>query len=122
MPTLLKPDRLSVRNIFSTDIDCALEEWPPDDRRCVRICLYLVIGWDNDCGTNDFHLAVITNDLRRHTERRQHSTMYIDEFDWPKLKNSILHVIAKCERLTWDESVDELRKRFAWEYEGMAGT
>ena len=117
-----RPDRLSLRGIFSVDINCDLEDWQPDDRRRVRIEILLSLGWDDDPWADDFYVSCVTNDLRRQSHTKTRGAIFIDSFDWSNVRESIVHIIAKCERVSWDESLVELRKCFRWEYEGMAGT
>ena len=99
-----------------------LEQWEPSNPRSVALAMCLAIGWDDDTGTNDFRVHVVTNDLRSHLPRRSAAWVYVDVFEWQSVLASLLDVMRKCERATWDDSVQELRKCFDWEYEGMAGT
>lgn len=97
-----------------------LEQWQPINPRSVALSLCLHIGWDDHDANNLFYLSVVTDDLRPHFPRSS-AQVYVHTFDWDSLLLSILKIIKKCERDTWEASVDELRKRFDWEYEGMAG-
>jgi hypothetical protein len=116
---LLKPDRIEVLDIYSGDTGgCTLESWRPPDPRRVHICLYVVLGWNGAATGDDFVVEVMTRDLRLSSKRGQ-NTIYVDEFDGLTIRNSILHIVAKCERDTENESWVELRKRFAWEYESI---
>jgi hypothetical protein len=99
-----------------------LGNWKPQNPRSVALRLILQIGWDDDPGPDDFTVYCITNDLRDAFKINSRATIYCEEFEWPKIKESILNILKKCERATWDESVKQLRKRFDWEYEGYAGT
>ncbi|MCV9963454.1 immunity 8 family protein [Pararhizobium sp. BT-229] len=99
-----------------------LEQWEPADPRSVALFLTLAIGWDNDPGADNFAFRLITNALRDRLGKKLGSDIYVEEFDWPSVRHSILNILRKCERPTWDESLANLRKRFDWEYEGMAGT
>jgi hypothetical protein len=98
-----------------------LEQWQPANPRSVALNFGLHIGWDNDIGSDFFDIYVVSNDLRAYFPRSS-AQIYVDTFDWDSLLLSILNILKKCERDTWDASVNELRKRFKWEYEGMAGT
>jgi hypothetical protein len=44
--------------------------------------------------------------------------LVIDPYDWPSLHDTLLQRVASCERSTWVESLDRLRTKFFWEYEG----
>jgi len=99
-----------------------LDNWKPQNPRSVALRLILQIGWDDDPGEDDFTVYCITNELRDAFKLNTRSVIYCEEFEWPKIKENILNILKKCERATWHESVKQLRKRFDWEYEGMAGT
>ncbi len=99
-----------------------LEQWEPVDPRRVALEMTLAIGWDNDSGTNNFAFRLVTNALRERLGKQLRSDIYVEDFNWPSVRQSILNILRKCERPTWDESLVNLRKRFDWEFEGMAGT
>lgn len=99
-----------------------LQQWKPSNPRSVALSICLAIGWDDDIGTNNFHVHVVTRDLRSRLPRRSTAWVFVDVFEWQSVLASLLNILRKCERATWDDSVQELRKRFDWEYEGMAGT
>ncbi len=103
------------------DAEEILEQWEPANPGSVALYLNLAIGWDNDPGADNFAFRLITNALRDRLRERLRSDIYVEEFDWPSVKQSMLNILRKCERPTWDESLANLRKRFDWEYEGMAG-
>lgn len=98
-----------------------LEQWKPVNPRSVALGICLAIGWDDDVGADDFNLYVATNDLRPQYHRRSNAWVFVDVFEWHGVLVSLLNILRKCERATWDDSLQELRKRFDWEYEGMAG-
>lgn len=99
-----------------------LEQWEPANPRSVALAICLSIGWDTDAGADDFTFYVVTNDMRSYLPRRSNAWVYVDVFEWSEVLGSIRNILEKCERATWSDSVRELRKRFDWEYEGMAGT
>ena len=99
-----------------------LEEWAPKNPRSVALALCLSIGWDDDNGTDDFFVYVVTNDLRARLPRLSNAWLYVDVFNWRDILMSLFKILKKCERGTWNDSVEQLRRRFDWEYEGMAGT
>lgn len=99
-----------------------LEQWEPANPRSVALAMCLAIGWDDDVGADYFRINVVTNDLRSHLPRRSNAWVFVDVFEWHDVLASLLNILGKCERGTWEDSVRELRKRFDWEYEGMAGT
>lgn len=99
-----------------------LEQWEPANPRSVALAMCLTIGWDDDVGADDFRVYVVTSDLRSSLPRRSNAWVYVDVFKWHDVLASLLNILVKCERGTWDDSVRELRRCFDWEYEGMAGT
>lgn len=104
-----------------TDYQHFLRSWQPGDPRQVALLLGLQIGWDDEESSDLFYLSVITDELRPQFSRRAEATIFVAVFEWEKVLVSILKIIRKCERRTWDESCNELRKRFEWEYEGIPG-
>lgn len=114
-------EEMRSRNIAMVEEE-NLDNWKPQNPRSVALRLILQIGWDDDPGSNDFDVYCITNDLRDAIKMKSRAVIYCEEFEWSKIKESILNILKKCEGPTWDESVEKLRKKFIWEYEGMAGT
>ncbi|HLP66950.1 MAG TPA: Imm8 family immunity protein [Rhizobium sp.] len=94
-----------------------LQQWEPVNPRSVALTMCLEIGWDDDAGADDFNVYVVTNDLRSHFPRRSNAWLFVDVLDWRDVLSSVLNILRKCERSTWEESIVELRKRFDWEYE-----
>ncbi|MEL6503693.1 MAG: Imm8 family immunity protein [Pseudomonadota bacterium] len=106
------------------DAETKLEQWEPVNPRSVALRFWLSIGWDDDLRGEDFCVYVITNDLRDRLSlfsSGKTKVLFCHEFYWPKVLQSIHNILDKCERPTMDESWRELRKRFYWEYEGIAG-
>lgn len=99
-----------------------LEQWEPSNPRSVALAMCLAIGWDDAIRADDFRVYIVTNDLRSHMPRRSTAWVCVDVFEWQSVLASLLNILRKCEHATWDDSLLELRKRFDWEYEGMAGT
>lgn len=137
------PERLSLRSIAASNLGdlaesriCAghtqaeldagvemlnsvesLQQWEPVNPKSVALTMCLIIGWDDNAGADDFHVHVVTSDLRSRLPRRSGAWLFVDVFDWKDVLSSLLDILRKCERSTWEESLVELRKRFAWEYE-----
>ncbi|WP_352496076.1 MULTISPECIES: Imm8 family immunity protein [unclassified Mesorhizobium] len=70
-------------------------------------------------GSDYFEVYVIANQIRDQINLNRRAVIFVEEFDWPSLKQSLLNILDKCEGTTWKESVRALRKRFEWEYDGM---
>jgi hypothetical protein len=99
-----------------------LESWTPENPRSVALFLELDIGWDDRDWSEYFQVTCVTNDLRGVHDFGHRHVIFCDEFDWPKIKQSLINILKKCERPTWDESADQLRRRFGGEYETWFGT
>ncbi|MER8553071.1 Imm8 family immunity protein [Mesorhizobium sp. M0220] len=102
------------------DSEKILEQWRPTDPKSFALALTLAIGWDEDIGSDYFEVYVIANQIRDQINLNRRAVIFVEEFDWPSLKQSLLNILDKCEGTTWKESVRALRKRFEWEYDGMA--
>lgn len=102
------------------DSEKILEQWQPTNPRSFALALTLVIGWDEDIGSDYFEVYVIANQIRDQINLNRRAVIFVEEFDWPSLKQSLLNILDKCEGKTWKQSVRALRKRFEWEYDGMA--
>ena len=135
------PPRLRLRGYDSSDVpggvtqeeirqgipipvaDELLDKWSPENPRDVAIELTLEIGWDDDVGSDLFFTAIYTHDAltrMRKTRKRKidtHRCIVVHEYDWPKIKKSILDILSKCERETYIDSIEQLKKYFRWEFE-----
>jgi hypothetical protein len=102
------------------DSEKLLEQWQPINPKSFALGLTLAIGWDDEIGSDYFDVYVIANQIGDQINLDGRAVIFVEDFDWPGLKKSLLNILSKCERKTWKESVRELRKRFEWEYDGMA--
>ncbi|TIT23495.1 MAG: hypothetical protein E5W70_08215 [Mesorhizobium sp.] len=102
------------------DSEKILEQWRPPNPKSFALALSLAIGWDDDAGSDYFDVHVIANQIRDQIDLDDRAVIFVEDFDWPSLRKSLHDILSKCERKTWKESVRALRKRFEWEYDGMA--
>jgi hypothetical protein len=102
------------------DSEKILEHWRPITPKSFALALSLTIGWDEDVGSDYFEVYVIANQIRDQINLDGRAVIFVEDFDWPGLKQSLLNILDKCEGKTWKESVRALRKHFEWEYDGMA--
>lgn len=87
-----------------------------------RFTVTLAIGFGRETGTDNFLVFIVVGDrteFRNIPRPRKYYAMYFDEFDWPKIRRAIEARLYACERGTFFQSLEELRKMFLWEYEGM---
>jgi hypothetical protein len=116
---LLKPDRLKLDYLAGLNGVADLEHWQPENPWDVDLHFELGIRWDNwDQTFEIFSSRLRTYGLRERVQERKGPVIYMEKFDFSALQENVLHLIAKSERLTWDESLRELRKHFKWQYEG----
>lgn len=125
---------LEVHSLLSLDVE-NLPAWRPDASEDVYMTVELEIGEAGASGAYVFQLMVATPEgLRAHHEGgalQAYTSMcgrgktfdidamlVIDPYDWPSLHRMLLQRVASCERSTWVESLDRLRTKFFWEYEG----
>jgi len=121
MHTLLKPDRLRLDYLQYPDWAADTESWQPDDPWNVDFHIELGIAWDNwDDVFEIFYSRLRTYTLRDRAREREKSIIYMEKFDRTALLENVLHLMAKSERSTWDESLKQLRKHFDWQYEGCS--
>lgn len=126
---------LEVIDLRSHDVD-DLRAWRPASPEDVYLAFELEIGEAGVPGAHVFQLMVATPEgvrarhrgkaLQAFTSMRKRgktfdidALMVIDPYDWPSLHEMLLQRVASCERSTWAESLDCLRTKFFWEYEGV---
>jgi Immunity protein 8 len=82
----------------------------------VQFVLMMTIGNENESVANDFQVMVFTrNKDFLKTEKLKY--LEFEEYKWLNLRTRVLSIIKECSGGSWDESVDNLRKYFEWEYE-----
>lgn len=98
---------------FDFDYDAGPEAPAPDD---VTFLLQLEIGTKEDSWAESFSVFVVTpnNGPKRSPCTR---VLELPRCSHLALKGHVTKTIAACHRETWDESLNELRRRFRWEYE-----
>lgn len=125
-------------------IDCAdlsneeIPKWQPACVEDVYLGFTLSIGPYDEDGSEYFGIVVATPEAikdrqqqpkwkdttnRKRPNKRRHDTklLVIQEYNWQEIKEALERMVRECEGLTWELTVDCLRKRFNWEYGGMAG-
>jgi hypothetical protein len=81
----------------------------------------LSIGLADDEKADQFQVVVATPQALQGRPRRRHGKLLVvQSYDWEKVRDTLEHWVRECDRLTWAETLNCLRARFAWEYEGMS--
>lgn len=113
-----KAGNLVIHYIDCLALDCSLEQWEPEDPRSIELLLEVCVGWVGwDAYREIFYLRLVSHDLRRRPDKERTPALFVEEFCWPDIKDTIFGMIVSCERAAWDQSFAELRKRFLWYYE-----
>jgi hypothetical protein len=97
--------------------------WMPSD--ITNFCIYITleIGIKNERLSDNFSLFVCTenyynnaSDIER-KEIRLSKHIFVHEFYWKNIRAKLDDLMKQCERQSWSESVEELRKVFNWSFE-----
>lgn len=115
----LEDIRNGVPVTFSEDI---LDHWTPNDPDQVGLSLCLAIGRDIDAGTNNFAVHVVT-DAQSSTFARAPGNLFA------RPSSGSYHQEVKAwktrpvyGRSAWADRIEQKRKRFGWDCDGMNGT
>lgn len=99
--------------IIDLDRDVGHEPPSPDD---VRIAPQLEIGPASEDWTETFRILVATpnNIPSRDTPMK---VLRLHRYSFEALKEHLKAAVKTSERDSWEECLEELRKRFLWEYD-----
>ncbi|HEV3384561.1 MAG TPA: Imm8 family immunity protein [Gemmata sp.] len=132
--------KVEIKSIDSADLaDKDIPTWQPACVEDVYLEFTLSIGPCDEKGSDYFNIVVATPEAikerqqrpkwkdttnrKRPIKRRQHAKLLvIQEYNWQAIKEALERMVRECEGFTWEQTVSCLRKRFNWEYEGMAGS
>jgi hypothetical protein len=126
-------------------IDCAnltnaeIPTWQPECAEDVYLGFTLSIGPCDEAGSEYFGITVATPEAikerqqqpkwkdtsnRKRPVKRPHHTklLVVQQYNWQEIKETLERMVRECEGMTWEQTVNFLRKHFDWEYEGMAGS
>ncbi|QWF15643.1 Imm8 family immunity protein [Lysobacter capsici] len=126
---------LEILDLSCLDIDDP-SAWQPASPADVYLMVELEIGEAGVPGGHVFQLLVATpQGVRTHhqgralqafTSMRKRGTTFdidallvVDPYDWNWVHDTLRQRVKSCERSTWAESLDCLRTKFFWEYEGI---
>lgn len=126
---------LEIIDLRSLDIDDPAA-WRPASPADVYLTVELEIGEAGVSGGHVFQLLVATpQGVRAHhhgraleafTSMRKRGKSFgidallvVDPYGWSGVQATLLQRVKSCERSIWAESLDCLRTKFFWQYEGI---
>lgn len=113
-----------LKKMISLEIEDALEIfWPPDIHN-FGTWVKLMIGPDNEAGTEYFDIFVCTPDWLKAECVKDgvvwgRHMLVVDKYDLDDIKAKILWRIDKCSGNTWSETALNISKYAAWEFEDV---
>src|ERR1017187_869759 len=128
--------KVEIKSIDCSDLASAdIATWQPACAEDVFLEFTLSVGPCNDGGAEYFGILVATPEAikerqqqpkwkdtsnRKRPIKRQHHTklLVIQQYNWQEIKETLEGMVRECEGLTWEQTVNCLRKHFHWEYEG----
>src|SRR5579871_3738684 len=111
--------RTEIKGITCADIE-HWETWQPDDPQEVFLALELSIGPIGSDASDLFQIVVATpQSLNGRPDRRKCKLFVVQHYDGVEIRNTFDRWLKECERPDWEATVDCLRCRFDWEYDGM---
>jgi hypothetical protein len=108
------PDVENSTQLFDFTGEIGYEAPNPYD---VIFLLNICVGEEGQKGCDDFSVMVITeNNIQKiPTDVKR---VVIHPYSFKSLKNRLNDMIKSCEDTSWEISVNKLRSKFDWEYEG----
>ena len=107
-----------IHGFFCVDHD-PIEEWQPEDPSDVDVRVDVYIGPDENPSGMYFTAHITTSKILRTGMYKNYLGPEIEEYSWAGAKNWIESYVAGCAAYSWEQVIDNLRKRLYWEYEGM---
>jgi hypothetical protein len=132
--------KVEIKSIDCADLtDIEISTWQPACAEEVYFEFTLSIGPCDEAGSEYSGIVVATPEAirerqqrpqwkdtssrKRPIKRRQHTKLLVvQQYNWQEIKETLGSMVSECEGLTWEQTVNCLRKHFHWEYEGMAGS
>jgi hypothetical protein len=114
------PETLSAE--FGKDGWMKIEELDIDPNKPYRFTVTIAIGFVHEEGADNFSLYVVVADPKAWenlSPDKRYYSLYLDEFNWSKLRKLIEARVQACQQETQFESIEELRRVFHWEFEGI---
>lgn len=110
-----------IRSIFVAG-QSSLRSWQPDDPTSFAETISLDIGERRNGGADTFSIRVATPKGLMALEAQEgvvatRPLLVVDRYDLEALMQWLTRTVERCARDAWTESVAELRRYFAWEYD-----
>ncbi len=112
---------LEIRGLCAPDVE--LEDWRAGQREEAWLDVEVEVGESGTAGATSFWTAVATPEaaaLRGQRFERRGLILVAQLRDPRDLHEGLQRVLDACAAENWDASLEQLRKRMHWEYEGMA--
>lgn len=118
--------RLVIRSVFVWGHP-NIRTWEPDDPGTIAELVSLDIGERSKSSADTFSIRVATPAGLSTLEARDgilatRPLLIMERYDFGNLWRWLERTVAECEADTWLASVENLRRYFAWEYDGYKET
>jgi hypothetical protein len=105
-------------------IDCSdlpdFRTWIPSSPGEVYLPLTLSIGMEDSMASDLFSIVVATSQgMQGKPKRGNQKMLVVRSYAWPEVEITLKSWVEGATGLSWSQVVDELRKNFDWEFEGM---
>ena len=105
-------------------IDCSdvpeFRTWVPSSPSQVYLPITLSIGMEDSRGAEFFGIVIATSQgMQGKPERRNAKLLMVRSYVWSEIETILTSWVEGSTGVSWPQIVDELRKKFDWEYEGM---
>lgn len=119
----------SIEVDFITDGHESLDSWVPDNPEDVELWFNIYVGERGSAARTTFDVVIYTKqkfqtrqknggqEFLKRVERDK--AIIVDKFNWQEIRQKLDAIIESCQRDTWMDSVEELRKHFPWEYDNF---
>lgn len=112
--------KASIKSVSCSDRQ-DFETWRPGRLDDVYLGIELRIGANGDEQADIFQIVIATpQSIQGRPERTRCKLIVIEQYHWQTIKATLERWVGECDRSTWRETVECLRHRFDWEYDGMA--
>jgi len=117
--TFPTPCKIEIQSMVSSDID-EICNWSPPDPKNVYFELTLTIGCKKARGGNNFSVLIASHNqtIRQLSHDDKRFVLWFHIYSFEALTKSLNKIIQECQNGDWLSSVDQLRSRLHWEYEG----
>ena len=116
MKGIMKPE---IKGITCADVQ-DWEAWQQADPQQIFLGLELSIGPIGEHRSDLFQIVVATpQSIDGRLDRRNSKLLIVQQYDGTEIRKTLDRWVSECEQPDWDATVNCLRRRFDWEYEGM---